>query len=138
MKRLELSETGKRMLKERRKKLVAELEALAPFCRGSLHPFSVKRNGKEWRYCSWEVGSGPRRKNRTLRIEEVERIRLGIARRKAYEAWRTRYEETMETSFLACEGLGAVKKTLWKTSPGRRRSVAKPPSKPDVRNTSAC
>lgn len=110
MKTIEMNEAGKRMLEQQRKKLVAELEALAPFCRGSLHPFSVKRDGKEWRYYSWEVGSGPRRASRTPRIEQAERIRLGIARRKAYEAWRKRYEETMETSFLALEGPCAVKK----------------------------
>lgn len=124
MKTINVTEAGKRMLEERRKKLVAELEALAPFCRGSLHPFSVKRNGKEWRYCSWEVGSGPQRKSRTLRIEEVEHIQLGIARRKAYEAWRTRYEGTMEMVFLAHGGPGSVKKTDRKTSKGQRRSAA--------------
>lgn len=124
MKTIEVNEAGKRMLEKRRKELVMELEALAPFCRGSLHPFSVKRSGKEWRYCSWEVGSGSQRKSRTLRIEEVEHIQLGIARRKAYEAWRTQYEGIMETVFLAHEGSGSVKKTAQKTSKGQRRSAA--------------
>ena len=136
MKTIEVNEAGKRMLEKRRKELVVELEALAPFCRGSLHPFSVKRNGKEWRYYSWEVGSGAKRRNRTLRIEEVERIQQGIARRKAYEEWRTRYEETMEEAFLAGAAVEAEKKRARTRSVASKSSAAGRHLKPGAGNTS--
>ena len=136
MKTTKTSEPRKRQMEERRQELVAELGTLAPFCRGSLHPFSVKRNGKEWRYYSWEVGSGAKRRNRTLRIEEVERIQQGIARRKAYEEWRTRYEETMEEAFLAGAAVEAEKKRARTRSVASKSSAAGRHSKPGAGNTS--
>jgi hypothetical protein len=105
MKTTSLTRAARAALEQRRQTLIEELATLAPFCRGSVHPFTVRRGDKEWQYYSWEVGSGAARVSHTLRVGQVEQIQRGIARRQAYEAWRRRFEQTMEACCVAtlCE-----------------------------------
>lgn len=111
MKTILLTTAARDALRQRHESLLKELATLAPFCRGSLHPFRVRRGAKEWQYYTWEVGSGTRRVNRTLRVQQVEHIQVGIARRKAYELWRANFEQTMEDCFLA-DARGIEKKRV--------------------------
>ncbi|MCX7004739.1 MAG: hypothetical protein NTV22_15910 [bacterium] len=125
MKTVPMTTAARDALSQRRESLLKELATLAPFCRGSLHPFRVRRGAKEWQYYTWEVGSGTRRANRTLRVQQVEHIQAGIARRKAYEQWRANFEQTMEECFLA-DARGIEKKTgaAATSLPAPRRTAA--------------
>ncbi len=112
MKVSRITSRRRRIFSQRRKQLVQELEDMEPFCRGSLHAFRVKKNNArktsgrrkrtEYRqYYNWEESVDGRRTSRTLRIEQVEYIRVGIARYEAFREWQKSFVKAMEEEYLS-------------------------------------
>lgn len=93
-------------------RLLAQLQELLPFCRGTLSATTVtcgkpgcpcrhdptRRHGP---YFQWTVVDQGVVKHRTLRPAAAEIVRVGIARRKAFEAWCRRFARHMEAEALA-------------------------------------
>ena len=106
MKVLTLSEKQIKINIRQRVKLLSELNSMLPFCRGSLHKFCVKRktkiDGENYRYYyNWERIINGKRVSRTVRLDQVESIRAGIARFKAFKNWSREFENIMEKKYLS-------------------------------------
>ena len=53
-------------------------EWIAPVCRGHLYPMRIRRGDKRYLYYAWERCVGGKRIQRTVRLDQVERIAAGI------------------------------------------------------------
>lgn len=108
---------NKRSLARAKARLLKQLHELLPFCRGTLSATTVtcgkpncacahdpaRRHGP---YFQWTVVEQGVVRHRTLRPAEAEAVRVGIARRAAFEAWCRRFARHMEAEAIA----GVVKK----------------------------
>ena len=107
---------------KRREKLLSDLNSMLLFCRGSLHKFRVKRktkiDGESYRYYyNWERIINGKRVSRTVRLDQVEYIRAGIARFKAFKNWSREFENIMEKEYLS--------KTDWQNTDAQKNEKIK-------------
>jgi len=111
----------------RKASLLRQLQEVLPFCRGSIHPFSKPAGKKDKRkrreYYNWERWIGGKRISTTLRVDQVEHIRAGIAGYQAFTRLTQELAETMEQEHLAAPTWQDTARTAKKTNgPTNRRS----------------
>lgn len=98
-------------------------EWIAPVCRGHLYPMRIRRGGKRYLYYTGERCVGGRRIQRTVRLDQVERIAAGIRAMAGLQARLESYCEACDTLALA-EVSGGSAEGVKKTAPsshGRTR-----------------
>ena len=76
-------------------------EWIAPVCRGHLYPMRIRRGDKRYLYYAWERCVGGKRIQRTVRVDQVERIAAGI---RAMAGLQSRLDSYCE----ACDMLALV------------------------------
>lgn len=106
-----------------------------PVCRGHLYPMRIRRGGKRYLYYTWERCVGGRRIQRTVRLNQVERIATGIRAMAGLQARLDSYCAACDTLALV-EVAGAPAEDEKKTArsqPGRTRAGA-PAKRPRRRN----
>jgi len=95
-----------------KQRLLTGLATMLPFCRGTLSKTYLtcgkpscacardpsRRHGP---YYQWTVMEKGKVKHRTLKPDEAETVRLGIARRHLFEEWCRKYAAVMEEQALA-------------------------------------
>jgi len=101
-----LTEKETKAIIKQREKLFSDLNSMLPFCRGSLHKFRVKRktkiDGEQYRYYyNWERIIDGKKVSRTVLLDQVEFIRAGIARHKAFKKWSRDFENILEKEYLS-------------------------------------
>ncbi len=88
------------------------LNSIMPFCRGSIHKVyktcgkpgcscQKDESKKHGPYYSWIMTKDGKKIQRTLRLDQVEFIKTGIARYRAFQKWRKKFEENMEEAYLS-------------------------------------
>ncbi len=112
---MKIKNTTKSKIKNNSKRinnLCRELDFVLPFCRGSIHKVfktcgkpgcscekdKSKRHGP---YYSWIMVIDGQKVQRTLRLDQVEFIRTGIARYAAFKKWKNKFEKNMEFAYLS-------------------------------------
>jgi hypothetical protein len=100
---------------------------IAPVCRGHLYPMRIRRGNKRYLYYTWERCVGGKRIQRTVRLDQVERIAAGIRAMAGLQARLESYCAACDTlALVEVSGVSAegVKKTVpsfhGKTRPGAR------------------
>lgn len=73
----------------------------APVCRGHLYPMRIQRGRRQYLYYTWERCVNGTRIQRTVRVDQVERIAAGIRAMAGFQARLERY-------CAACEMLALV------------------------------
>lgn len=74
---------------------------IAPVCRGHVYPIQVRRGHHVYRYYTWERCINGRRVQRTVRLDQVERITAGIRAMAGLQA-------RLDDYCAACETLALV------------------------------
>lgn len=132
MKVTQTTDTDRQACAARKEGLLRQLRDMLPICRGSIHPFrkpaSGKGKAKQGReYYSWERWIDGRRVSATLRVDQVEHIRAGIAGYQAFTHVVRELAAAMEEEHLSAAAWqetarpGPVKKTA-DAAKGRSRT----------------
>ena len=113
--------------------VLRQLQEMLPFCRGSIHPFSKPAGRKGARasrkcreYYNWERWIDGRRVSTTLRVDQVEHIRAGIAGYQAFMRLTQELAETMEEEHLAAPTWQDTARTVKKTNGPTTRRLRTP------------
>ena len=93
-------------------------EWTAPVCRGHLYPMRIRRGTKRYLYYAWERCVGGKRIQRTVRLDQVERIAAGIRAMAGLQARLDSYCEACDTLALA-EVAGTPAEEVKKTTGSR-------------------
>ncbi len=75
-------------------------EWITPVCRGHLYPMRIRRRDKRYFYYAWERCVGGRRIQRTVRLDQVERIAAGIRAMAGLQARLDAYCNACDTLAL--------------------------------------
>ncbi len=91
----------------------------APVCRGHLYPLRIRRGGKRYLYYAWERCVGGRRIQRTVRLNQVERIAAGIRAMAGLQA-------RLDSYCAACDTLALVEVTGTPAEDGKKTAASRP------------
>jgi len=117
------SDVCRRTRVARKANLLQQLQDMLPFCRGSIHAFrkpagkKAARVGQTGRaYYNWERWIDGKRVSSTLRVDQVEHIRTGIAGYQAFTRLTQELADVMEQEHLAAPAWQATGRAVKKTN----------------------
>ena len=129
------TEASRRACAVRKASLLSQLQEMLPFCRGSIHPFrkpagrqDTPASRKRHEYYNWERWIDGKRVSTTLRVDQVEHIRAGIAGYQVFTRLTQELAEAMEEEHLAVPAWQDTARTVKKTNGPTKRRLRTPSS----------